>query len=259
MNQEKLTELVILAQADDAEAMEQLLFHIYTPVSYLCRKLLRNDQAADEEIREILSITAQKLNTLPDPEDFENWILRITASRCLQMLPQLRWGSELDYDSEPISDILGRELTPEQTSNAIQSILDTLPEDPRTCILLYACTGMHSRAISQISGMSQESVRTNLGRGMNLLQERLEEYQREGTLFSGITSLTEILRSAMWQGEDRDAALPVIYHVLGKEIPVPPDPTRWIVRVLTVIVILLALAVLGVGALLVMRILASYK
>lgn len=257
MNQETMTELVILAQAGDTDALEQLLFYIHTPVAHLCRKLLRSEEAAEEEIREILSIAAGKLNTLQDPELFEKWILRITASRCMQMLPQLRWGSQMDEELEAEPDIPARELTPEQTVDAIQTLVDSLPEDPRICILLYCCTGMHSRSIAQITGFSQDAIRANLAKSQELLQQKLEACQQEGTVFTGITSLAEILRAAMYHGEDREAALPLVYGVLGKEIPLPPDPTRWIVRLLTVIFVLLLIVFLGLSGLLIFRVLGS--
>lgn len=257
MNPETMTEQVVLAQAGDAEALEALLFAVHAPVSFLCRKLLRNEEAAEEETREVLTIAAKKLHTLQEPGLFEKWILRITAARCMQALPQLRWGSQMEETAAPELDIAGRELTPEETADAVLSMLDTLPDDPRSCILLYCCTGMHSRSIAQVAGYTPDSVRTNLARGQELLQAQLETWQQQGTVFTGITSLAEILRAAMYRDEDHDAALPVVYGVLGKEIPVPPDPTRWIVRLLTVIFVLLLVVFLGLCGLLAFRILGS--
>lgn len=257
MNHESITEQVVLAQAGDAGALEDLLFYIHTPVSYLCRKLLRDDQATEEETREVLSIVAGKLNTLQDPELFEKWVLRITAARCMQILPQLRWGSQIEDTPEMNLDIAGQELTPEETAEAVQSMLDSLPEDPRTCLLLYCCGGMNSKSIAQIVGYSQDTVRNNLAKAQTLLQQQLERWQQEGTVFTGITSLAEILRNAMHNGEDRDAALPLVYGVLGKEIPVPPDPTRWIIRLLTVVLVLLLIVFLGLCGVLAIRILGS--
>lgn len=258
MNQENFTELVVLAQAGDPDALEQLLFRAYTPVSYLCCKLLQDDAAAEEQTREILHILSDKLNTLQDPGLFEKWILRITSARCMQLLPQLRWGSQMEDTSEAELDISGKELDGEQTIDAIQKIVDTLPEAPRICLTLYCCSGMNSRSIAQITGYTQDAVRGNLAQGQALLQEQLEKYMEAGTQFSGITSLADILHRAMYREEDPQAPLPMVYGVLGKEIPVPPDPTRWIVRLLTVVFVLLLAAFLGLCGLLALRIAGSF-
>ena len=90
MNQEELYELVQQAQAGSADAREQLLLWTYTPVSWLCRKLLLDQQAAEEQAQGILKTIYYKLNTLQDPRQYDAWFCRITAARCAQILPQLR-------------------------------------------------------------------------------------------------------------------------------------------------------------------------
>ena len=255
MNQETLTEQVVLAQAGDAEALEQLLFYIHTPVSFLCRKLLQDETAAEEEIREILSIAADKLNTLQEPDLFEKWVLRITSARCMQLLPQLRWGSQVEAGPETLADIPERELTPEETADAVQKMMDVLPDDARTCLLLYCCSGMSSRSIAQITGYTQDAVRRNLAKGQTLLQDQLERCQNTGTTFSGITSLEALLHTAMYQNDSTEEAMPVVYAILGKKMPVPPDPGKWVVRILGTVAVILLLVFLGLCGILALKLL----
>jgi len=246
MNQEITAELVLQCQAGDVDAMEQLLFLAYTPVSYLCSKILQEENAALEQTREILQIIAGKLNTLKEPELFEKWMCRITAARCTQQLPQLRWGSD---QTVPVRrkhlDIAGKDLDEAQTADAVQQMVDNLPEDPRLCILLYCCSGMNSGAIGQLAGYSVDAVHDNLAKGQALIQQQLEEYMEQGTTFSGITSLAALMHTAMYQPREDENALPMIYGILGKEMPVPPDPGKWVVRLLGTIAAILFIVFLG--------------
>lgn len=253
MNQEALSDLVLRSQSGDADAMEQLLLWAHTPVFYLCRKILQNQQAAREQTKTILQIVNKKLTSLTDPALFESWLCRITAARCIQILPQLRWDSTVAADAVANYDFAGKSLNETETVQAVASLVDTLPEDPRVCILLYCCAGMNSRTVAQVGGYTVDTVRTNLSLGQTLLQEALEKLQEQGTEFSGITSLQEILHSAMLHIDDPDAAMPVVYDILGKEMPLPPDPTRWIVRLLTVVFLLLLIVFLGLCGVLVMK------
>lgn len=252
MNQEELFELVLRAQSEDADAMEQLLLWTYTPVSWLCRKLLQDRQAAEEQTQSILKTIFHKLNTLQDPQQYDAWFCRITAARCAQILPQLRWGStarSTEVQETPM-DIAGKDLTEEETVRAIGGMVDTLPEDVRVCILLCCCAGMNSRSIAQAAGYTPDTVKTHLSQGQALLQEKLNEYQQQGTTFSGITTLQDILRTAMYQANEGDDPIPTVYGILGKEIPVPPDPEKQLRRILGIIVaVLVAVNVILCGVL----------
>lgn len=237
MNQEELFELVLRAQSEDADAMEQLLLWTYTPVSWLCRKLLQDRQAAEEQTQSILNTIYRKLNTLQDPQQYDAWFCRITAARCAQILPQLRWGSTArtaEVQQEP-ADLAGKELTEAETVQAVAGMVDSLPDDERICILLYCCAGMNSRSIAQAAGYTPEGVKLNLAKGQEQLQRKLNEYQQLGTTFSGITTLQEILRTAMYQSAEGEDPIPMVYGILGKEIPVPPDPEKQLKRILGII------------------------
>lgn len=255
MNQETLMELVLLSQSGDPDALEQLMRQTYHPISYLCRKLLRNDQAAQEQTREILRILSEKIGTLQDPALFEKWICRITSARCMQVLPQLRWASEVDAPLQEELPIAGESLDEQQTMSAVEKMVDMLPDDPRTCILLLCCGGLNTKTISQIAGYTPDAVRENLNHGQAMLQEQLEHYLQQGTQFSGITSLADILHNAMYQVRTQEEDITaLVYAVLGKEIPVPPDPEKRIIRILAIVLILLFLAVVGLCGFLFLKI-----
>lgn len=242
MNQEERYQLVLRAQAGNADAMEQLLLWTYHPLLWLCRNLLQNKQAAEEQAESILGTISTKLDTLQDPEQYEAWFCRIAAARCTQILPQLRWGSTARQEEakEAAPAIAGRELTETETIQAVVRMVGDLPEDIRVCILLYCCAGIHSKTIASMAGYSVETVREYLSQGQLRLQEMLDEQQKKGTTFTGITTLQEILHSAMYQVPEDADPIPMVYGILGKEIP---DPEKALRRVLKIIIAVLSLLI----------------
>lgn len=239
MNNQERYELVLRAQAGNADAMEQLLLWTYTPLLWLCRKLLQDQKHAEEQTESILNTIYTKLDTLQDPEQYEAWFCRIAAARCTQILPQLRWGTTArSADTAPEGpNIDGKALTEEETIQAVSAMVDKLPEDTRVCILLYCCAGIHSKTISSMAGYSVESVRNHLGQGQILLQEMLNAQEKTGTTFRGITTLQDILRAAMYQIPEGCDPIPMVYGILGKEIP---DPEKALRRVLKIVIAVLS-------------------
>ena len=242
MNQEERYQLVLRAQAGNTDAMEQLLLWTYHPLLWLCRNLLQDQQAAEEQTRSILNTIYTKLDTLQDPEQYEAWFCRIAAARCTQILPQLRWGSTArqEEDKAASPDIDGKELTEAESIQAVARMVQELPEDIRVCILLYCCAGIHSKTIATMAGYSVDTVRDYLGQGQLRLQEMLDDQQKKGTVFTGITTLQEILHAAMYQVPEDADPIPMVYGILGKEIP---DPEKALRRVLKIIIAVLSLLI----------------
>jgi DNA-directed RNA polymerase specialized sigma24 family protein len=224
MNHESLAELVSYAQAGDINALEPLLIWAYTPVSFLCQKLLQDSHIAQTQTREILQAIAHKLPSLQSPAMFEKWVIRLTAARCIQIQNQNSWMDDDEIKEEELP-IIGESLDEMQTVEAVQKMVDMLPLKPRTCMVLLCCCEMNSSGISQMTKYSVDEVRQNMSVAQTFVLEQLQKYQDLGTEFYPISSLTDVLQSGMRYEREEDA-IPVVYGILGKEVPTPPDPNR---------------------------------
>lgn len=245
MNPEILVELASAAQMGDINALEQLLLWAYTPVSFLCQKLLKDEQIVQEQTYEILRFAAQKLHTIQNPAMFEKWIIRITSARCIQIQERNGWDNSGEIE-EAVLPIAGEELDEMQTVDAVQKMVDMLPVKPRTCMTLLCCCEMHSSDIAQLTGYSVEEVKQSMASAQNFVLEQLAQYQEQGTQFYPITSLTDVLQSGM-RYEREDEAIAVVYGILGKKIPKPEDPNRKKKILLWVAIVVLILVNLALG------------
>ncbi len=258
MHWEQVTQLVHSSQMGDEAAMEELLLRSYGPVFYLASKILQDGDCARQVTLEVLEIISGKLDSLSEPEQFQKWMCRITAARCMQAIPLFqkpgtppaaRWQEELTD---------GAFLDEQQTAHMIQDMADTLPQNQRLCILLLGCGGLTIPAIAQVTGFSEGTVTEHLQRAQDTIQHYLWELEARNIQFSGLSSLTGILRIAMFRHDRREEALPVVCGILGKAVPVPPDPEQRIIRLLSLLLGLLTAGVMAASCALIWKLAASF-
>lgn len=242
MNKDIFADLVWKSQSGDTDALEQLLLQAHTPVHYLTEKILQDEDSARHVTREVLEIISSKLNSLSNPEEFEKWMCRITAARCIQAMPlyaQETAESGTAVWQEELTD--GQVLTEEESASIIQQMVESLPERQRLCILLLCCGGLTIHAIAQLTGFSLETVKDYINHGQQTVQDHLWDLQTRDIQFTGLTSLAGILHIAMYQKSEDTDPIPLVYGILGKEIP---NPEKRIIRILTCILIALVVAIL---------------
>ena len=253
MDNTTIADLVWKGQIGDADALEQLLLETYIPVNYLASKILQDPQTARQAARESLETVAAKLGSLPDPDDFEKWVCKMTAARCVQAMPlygQTGINVSDNHWRETLTD--DQELNETESAQLIQQMVDELPERPRLCILLLCCGKLSVSAIAQLTGFSTDTVKESITQGQTAIQEYLWELQSRNIQLTGMSSLDGILRRAMYQKPEGEDPIPMVYGILGKEIPIPPDPEKRLIRILTAVLVILVIAVLLACGILVM-------
>lgn len=227
MNTEMFAELATRSQSGDKRALTQLLRLAHTPVSFQCRKLLRNEQAAETLTRQILTAVPKQLDSLSDPADFEKWICRITASRCMQALSRMHRDGvdETDRPANP-PVIPAKHLDEDQTAQVVQQLVDDLPEEPRICLLLYSCAGLKLKGISQLTGFPESAVLDHLNHAQKAVNVQLRKYHRMGIQFAAIPALSQLLRTAMYNARNPKAAAAIVSDILVKKPAAPIAPPR---------------------------------
>lgn len=227
MNTEMFAELAARSQAGDKRALTQLLRLAHTPVSFQCRKLLRSDQPAEALTRQILTAIPDQLDSLSDPADFEKWICRITASRCMQALARMDRDGLDDADKPANPPVIpAKHLDEEQTAQVVQQLVDDLPEAPRICLLLYSCANLKLKGIAQLTGFPESAVLDHLNHAQKAINIQLRKYHRMGIQFAAIPALSQLLRIAMYNSRDPKAAAAMVSGILVKKPAAPAAPTR---------------------------------
>ena len=122
-------------------------------------------QEAEDVVQDVFLVALRELDTLTEPARFGGWLATIARRRAIDRLRQRR---EVDGDVEE----LGRDPTP--TSEAMEALraIRALPEAYRETLTMRLVEGLTGPEIAELTGMTAESVRVNLCRGMKMLGER---------------------------------------------------------------------------------------
>lgn len=204
MEKEELTLLIMKAQAGDQEAMEELLRRAHTPVSYQCRKMLRDPRDAEDVTQEILLVVYKRLDKLKEPATFCGWINTITVTRCINALKRSKVDLQFseDEDGHSVLDDLeeldeqqvpDKALDNAETARMIEEIVNGLPEAQRICVLMYYYDEMSVREIAEAVGAPENTVKSRLNYARKAIKEQVLDYEKKGVKLYGLSPLPFLL------------------------------------------------------------------
>lgn len=125
---------------------------------------------AEDLVQEVFLTAMTRLSQLRDATSFPAWICTIARNRAHDF-------HRAQTDSAEIRDdhLQSRPAPPEALS--VLEAIRGLPEAYRETLLLRLVEGMTGPEIAQRTGLTHESVRVNLCRGMKMLREKIEGKQ----------------------------------------------------------------------------------
>lgn len=204
MERGELPKLIAKAQLGDQEAIEELLRAAHTPVSYQCRKLLKDPRDAEDMTQEVLLTVYTRLNLLKNPEAFWGWLNSITISRCMNALKRNHVDLQFleDGDGHSVLDDLeeldeqqvpDKALDNTETARMIEEIVNSLPEAQRICTLMYYYDEMSVKEIAEVAGVPENTVKSRLNYARKAIKEQVLDYEKKGIKLYGLSPLPFLL------------------------------------------------------------------
>ena len=226
--------------------MEQLLIFAHTPVLFQCRRLLNDQQLAEEMTERILKALVNQIDRIEGADLFHKWLGNVTATRCMRMRDQV-----IIKDYMPESQDLSfpsNELSKAETAQVTLILADSLPEEHRICLILSTCCRVGTKAIAQMTGFAEEAVTKYVAEAELGILDQMQVYKNQGVIFAGSLSVTVLLRTAMYGKQNRSAAAAIIRKFLPPiatdPVPVkPPKHSGNTVKILLCVVVALILLI----------------
>ncbi len=189
MKTEQLTNLVKKAQQGDRNALNDLIGAVYEDLYfYACQTVKDEDLAADVTQESCLEII-KTMNNLRQPEAFGVWARRITYH---QAMKHFRHNQEVtpdeNEDGETVLDRIVDESDSAQVEKALedrefkqtmQQLLDNLPPEQRSALMMYYYEQLSVGQIAQIQGVSDGTVKSRLNYGRKAVKNQVEEYEKK--------------------------------------------------------------------------------
>jgi RNA polymerase sigma-70 factor (ECF subfamily) len=121
----------------------------------------------EDLVQDVFLVALRRLESLRDPARFGGWLAIIARNRATDYHRRSRETVELR------DDLPGTVNDAEKEALAVLEMLRTLPEAYRETLVLRLVEGMTGPEIAERTGLTPESVRVNLHRGMQKLRALL--------------------------------------------------------------------------------------
>jgi RNA polymerase sigma-70 factor (ECF subfamily) len=176
-------ELVARSQAGDVAAFNELAARWETALYGFTRRTLGDAEDARDVCQEALVKAYQNIRRLRDGEKFKSWIHYIALNLCRDRFRSPRSRAEHvpfeDEGPDPRGAAASRTERTDHSAEAgsmsalLTAVLDELPAEQRTSIVLREYQGLTSEEIGEIMGVPAATVRTRIFYGLKALRAAL--------------------------------------------------------------------------------------
>ena len=168
----ELAILVRAARGGDGRAFAELYARFHRVVHAIALSRVAIAEAADV-VQDVFAEAWQKLPSLREPAAFPGWITTLARRRALDRARTTRpVGMAAHEPSVP--------PVPRAEASAALAALLELPETYRETLIMRLVEGLTGPEIAERTGMTADSVRVHLHRGMAMLRQRLGADQEAG-------------------------------------------------------------------------------
>jgi RNA polymerase sigma-70 factor (ECF subfamily) len=162
--------LVRAAQNGDRRAFGAL-YQQYAPAVHGVLLAHVSYSDAEDLLQDVFLKAMERLSALREPNAFCTWLMAIARHAATDHVR----GKPLTTQAEPF--LAGRTDRDDEALEAL-AMIQRLPESYRETLVLRLVEGMTGPEIAARTGLTPDSVRVNLCRGMKLLREELEGRRR---------------------------------------------------------------------------------
>ncbi|MGI8787079.1 MAG: RNA polymerase sigma factor [Pyrinomonadaceae bacterium] len=149
----------------DEKAFNEL-YKIFAPLVHgIILARVPRDEAADI-VQEVFLSAYKNLHTLRDKNAVGAWLAMIARNRAIEFYRQAKPTIEFSEDLKGKDDSLAE-------AREILTAIRSLPETYKETLILRLVEGMTGNEIAERTGLTPESARVNLHRGMKLLRQKL--------------------------------------------------------------------------------------
>jgi RNA polymerase sigma-70 factor, ECF subfamily len=185
-------ELVHAARRGDQRAFAQLVEKYETRVYNLARKMMRDQQDAEDVLQETFISVFRHLKDFQGDSSFSTWLYRIATNASLMKLrgrrtPPLSLDEPVESDNASAlpREIVDWGITPEEALLSgevrmqMDAAVDALPESLRAVFVLRDLEGLSVQETADVLSISVPNVKTRLHRARLMLRESLSVYFKE--------------------------------------------------------------------------------
>jgi RNA polymerase sigma-70 factor (ECF subfamily) len=173
-----LAELVIAAQGGNRAAFTTIYERFHRVIHAIALARVPFSDAGDV-VQDVFAEVWLKMTTLREPAAFPGWIVTLARRRAIDHARKRRSSDHAAADASlAMNQAIGAPQQPRAEAFAALHAILALPDTYRETIIMRVVEGLSGPDIAERTGMTPESVRVHLHRGMKLLRDKLDGGQR---------------------------------------------------------------------------------
>lgn len=189
MEKEKMVSMVLAVQNGENDAMTELYDAFYNDIYYYILKTVNDSELALDLTQDAFIEIFQTIGSLREPVAFVNWSKKIAYHRCTAYFRKKR-DLLLDEDEEgqSVFDTIVEEreefipdeaLDKDELKKTIHEMIDSLPEEQKTAIMMRYFDEMSVKEIADIQGVTEGTVKSRLNYGRKAIKQSVEDYEKK--------------------------------------------------------------------------------
>ena len=166
-------ELIELAIASNRSAQQKLYAQFSPKMLSVCRRYIKDVQLAEDIMITAFMKVFTNLNKFEFNGSFEGWIRRIMVNESISFLrvqKKVKFIEDETYFEESFNNIESQ-----FSVDAIQSLIDNLPDGYKMVFNLYAIEGFKHQEIATMLGINEGTSKSQLSHARKMLQNQINK------------------------------------------------------------------------------------
>jgi len=189
MEKEQLSAIVRGVQQGNQDAATALYNACYQELYYYIFKTVNDQSLAEDLLQETFMEIYMTIGNLQEPAAYVNWSRQIAYHKCTAYFKKRHdLLADEDEDGHSIFDNIEEDraefipdeaLDKEDFKKTIHGIINALPEEQRSAILLRYFEEVSVKEIAEIQGVSEGTVKSRLNYGRKAIKDGVEAYEKK--------------------------------------------------------------------------------
>ena len=181
--------LMVAAQKGDQASFESLLRKYFTRIFNFAYRYLGSRESAEDIAQETFIRVHRCLASYRPEAKFQTWLYVIARNLCFNELRKNKYktfslegmtSSENGEFPKQFADMMtispAKELENKETLALVMQVIESLPENQKTAVLLRRFEGLAYEEIAQAMGLSLQAVKSLLNRAKESLRQKLSHF-----------------------------------------------------------------------------------
>lgn len=163
----------------DSDSFELLVRKYNSSLYRLARSFKLNHADSQDILQETYLAAFKSLKSFGHKSSFKTWISKILVNKCLYKFNTSDFKCKSDVQIEhltPSMTIFPTEYARKEFSNALESMLESMPLHYRTVFIFREIEGLNVTQTAEVLSITDANVKVRLNRAKKLLQKKFAHY-----------------------------------------------------------------------------------